>query len=84
MYFLLFFFGGFNTFHFNFSPVGLFTTRNSNEIKYNELNSIDHLKDFITEPIDYGDYFSVFNDIDEDKGNSKDKIIIKEPEPDII
>ena len=60
----------------------LYTTRNSNEINNNESNSIEHLKDFITEPIDYGDYFSVFNDIDEDKDNSKDKIILKEPEPD--
>jgi len=40
------------------------------------------LKDYITEPIDFGDYFSVFNDIDEEKDNSKEKIKIKGPEPD--
>ena len=40
------------------------------------LNDIEHLKDFITEPIDYGDYFSVFNDIDDEKENSKGKIYI--------
>ena len=32
-----------------------------NEIKN---NNIEHLKNFITEPIDYGDYFSSFNDIE--------------------
>ena len=39
----------------------------------NKLNDVEQLKDFITEPIDYGDYFSVFNDIDDEKDNSKDK-----------
>ena len=59
----------------------LYNTLNSNSVN-NKSNSIEHLKDFITEPIDYGDYFSVFNDIDEDKEYSKYKIEIKEPEPD--
>ena len=48
----------------------------------NNMNEIEQLKDFITEPIDYGDYFSVFNDIDEEKENVKEKKDIKEPEPD--
>ena len=48
----------------------------------NNMNEIEQLKDFITEPIDYGDYFSVFNDIDEEKENVKEKKGIKEPEPD--
>ena len=56
------------------------TLNNNNLI--NKLNDVDQLKDFITEPIDYGDYFSVFNDIDEENDNSKEKIAIKEPEPD--
>ena len=58
----------------------LYNTLKSNQ--NNNLNDIEQLKDFITEPIDYGDYFSVFNDIDEEKENSKEKINIKEPEPD--
>ena len=53
-----------------------------NTLNSNNLNDVEQLKDFITEPIDYGDYFSVFNDIDEEKDNSKEKILIKEPEPD--
>ena len=60
----------------------LFSTLNTNDTKNNHLSDIEHLKDFITEPIDYGDYFSVFNDIDDEKETSKDKINIKEPEPD--
>ena len=49
-------------------------------------NNIEYLKDFITEPIDYGDYFSSFNiddDIDDDKKNKNDliKTKTKEPEP---
>ena len=48
----------------------------------NNMNEIEQLKDFITEPIDYGDYFSVFNDIDEEKEKVKEKKDIKEPEPD--
>ena len=53
-----------------------------NTLNSNNLNDVEQLKDFITEPIDYGDYFSVFNDIDDEKDNSKEKILIKEPEPD--
>ena len=53
-----------------------------NTLNNNNLNDVEQLKDFITEPIDYGDYFSVFNDIDDEKDNSKEKILIKEPEPD--
>ena len=60
----------------------LFSTLNTNGTNNNQLSDIEHLKDFITEPIDYGDYFSVFNDIDDEKETSKDKINIKEPEPD--
>ena len=55
----------------------------NNKNKYNTLNSnlndAEQLKDFITEPIDYGDYFSVFNDIDDERENSKDK---RDMEPD--
>ena len=58
----------------------LYNTLKNNQ--NNNLNDIEQLKDFITEPIDYGDYFSVFNDIDEEKENSKEKMKIKEPEPD--
>ena len=54
----------------------------ANNYLNNKLNDVDQLKDFITEPIDYGDYFSVFNDIDEEKDNLKENIKIKEPEPD--
>ena len=55
---------------------------NNNKINKN----IEYLKDFITEPIDYGDYFSSFNiddDIDDDKKNKNDliKTKTKEPEP---
>ena len=39
--------------------------------KYNN-NEIEHLKDFITEPIDYGDYFSSF-DVNEDDKNDNDE-----------
>ena len=60
----------------------LYNTLNNNGINNNQLNDIEHLKDFITEPIDYGDYFSAFNDIDDEKENYKDKKGIKEPEPD--
>ena len=60
----------------------LFSTLNTNGTNNNQLSDIEHLKDFITEPIDYGDYFSVFNDIDDEKETSKEKINIKEPEPD--
>ena len=60
----------------------LYNTLNTNGLNKNQFSDIEHLKDFITEPIDYGDYFSVFNDIDEEKENSKDKKDIKEPEPD--
>ena len=55
----------------------------NNKNKYNtlnnKLNDVEQLKDFITEPIDYGDYFSVFNDIDDERENSKDK---RDLEPD--
>ena len=54
----------------------------ANNYLNNKLNDVDQLKDYITEPIDFGDYFSVFNDIDEEKDNSKEKIKIKGPEPD--
>ena len=50
----------------------------SNTLK-NSLNDTNHLKDYITEPIDYGDYFSVFNDIDEDDESNNKK---KELKPD--
>ena len=64
---------------------------NKKNTKYNHLNNksgskinydIDHLKDLITEPIDYGDYFSVFNNLDDENDNKKQKMDIKEPEPD--
>ena len=54
----------------------------ANNYLNNKLNDVNQLKDYITEPIDFGDYFSVFNDIDEEKDNSKEKIKIKGPEPD--
>jgi vacuolar protein sorting-associated protein 26 len=43
----------------------------------NSLNDTNHLKDYITEPIDYGDYFSVFNDIDEDDESNDNKKDLK-------
>ena len=50
-----------------------------NEIKN---NNIEHLKNFITEPIDYGDYFSSFNDIEEkEEKEEKNLNNLKEPEP---
>ena len=50
----------------------------------NNKNKNKNLKDFITEPIDYGDYFSSFNvDDTDDENNEKNKNekIMKEPEP---
>ena len=44
---------------------------NNNSLN-NSLSDVNHLKDYITEPIDYGDYFSVFNDIDEDNDDSNE------------
>lgn len=44
-----------------------------NTLNNNNVNNAEQLRDFITEPIDYGDYFSVFNDIDDESDNSKEK-----------
>ena len=58
------------------------TNNNSLTNTNDKINDIDQLKDLITEPIDYGDYFSIFNDIEEEKNKSEEEIIIVEPEPD--
>ena len=55
----------------------LFLDSNSKN-KYSN-NNIDHLKNFITEPIDYGDYFSSFSEKDEKEETDTNKFI--EPEP---
>ena len=55
----------------------LFLDSNSKN-KYSN-NNIDHLKNFITEPIDYGDYFSSFSEKDEKEETDTNKF--KEPEP---
>ena len=71
--------------YFKQKEIFLFRLFLENNNKINK-NNIEYLKDFITEPIDYGDYFSSFNiddDIDDDKKNKNDliKIKTKEPEP---
>ena len=50
-----------------------------NPINEMKKNNIEHLKNFITEPIDYGDYFSSFNDIEEKEEKNLNNF--KEPEP---
>ena len=71
--------------YFKQKEIFLFRLFLENNNKINK-NNIEYLKDFITEPIDYGDYFSSFNiddDIDDDKKNKNDliKTKTKEPEP---
>ena len=71
--------------YFKQKEIFLFRLFFENNNKINK-NNIEYLKDFITEPIDYGDYFSSFNiddDIDDDKKNKNDliKTKTKEPEP---
>ena len=71
--------------YFKQKDIFLFRLFLENNNKINK-NNIEYLKDFITEPIDYGDYFSSFNiddDIDDDKKNKNDliKTKTKEPEP---
>ena len=50
-----------------------------NPINEMKKNNIEYLKNFITEPIDYGDYFSSFNDIEEKEEKNLNNF--KEPEP---
>ena len=71
--------------YFKQKEIFIFRLFLENNNKINK-NNIEYLKDFITEPIDYGDYFSSFNiddDIDDDKKNKNDliKTKTKEPEP---
>lgn len=71
--------------YFKQKEIFLFRLFLENNNKINK-NNIEYLKDFITEPIDYGDYFSSFNiddDIDDDKKNKNNliKTKTKEPEP---
>ena len=69
-----------NNRYFKQKEIFLFRLFLNNKNKYK--NNIEHLKDFITEPIDFGDYFSSFNEVDnnkEEKEKEKDDII-KEPE----
>ena len=54
----------------------------NNNVLDNEFIDVGNLKDFITEPFDYGDYFSVFNEVDEDEEKNKEKIDSNEVEPD--
>ena len=46
---------------------------------HNLSNNIDQLKNYITEPIDYGDYFSSFNNDDENKEDNYLDNKFKEP-----
>ena len=71
--------------YFKQKEIFLFRLFLENNNKINK-NNIEYLKDFITEPIDYGDYFSSFNiddDIDDYKKNKNNliKTKTKEPEP---
>jgi vacuolar protein sorting-associated protein 26 len=68
--------------YFKQKEIFLFRLFLENNNKINK-NNIEYLKDFITEPIDYGDYFSSFNiddDIDDDKKNKNDLIKTKTKE----
>jgi len=70
-----------NNSYFKQKEIFLFRLFINPKNKINNLqNNIDHLKNFITEPIDFGDYFSSFNDNEEkEENNLEDKF--KEPEP---
>ena len=46
-------------------------TWNNNVLDNNEFIDVGDLKNYITEPIDYGDYFSVFNEVDEEEKNKE-------------
>ena len=72
--------------YFKQKEIFLFRLFLENNKKINK-NNIENLKDYITQPIDYGDYFSSFNidENDNDDENDKNNIntkIMKEPDPD--